>query len=130
MLRLLDTDVMVDLFRRYPPALRWMEAQFSAKDFALPGLVYLELIQGCRNKAEIIELHRRLQGYAIYWPSEDDMERSILDYSEVHLRHRLDIVDTLIAECAVGLGAILCTFNQKHFKAIPELKMEQPYERE
>jgi predicted nucleic acid-binding protein len=129
MLRLLDTDVMVDLFRRYPPAIRWMESQVSMKDFALPGLVYLELIAGCRNKAETMDLHRWLRGYAIYWPSDDDMERSLLDFSEVHLTHRLDIVDTLIAECAVGRGAILCTFNQKHFKAIPDLKTEQPYER-
>ena len=48
---LLDTDVMIDLLRQYPPASAWLAAH-SSEELILPGFVVLELIQGCRNKKE------------------------------------------------------------------------------
>ena len=47
---LLDTDVMVDLLREYPPALEWITAH--GEQIVLPGYVVMELIQGCKNKSE------------------------------------------------------------------------------
>ena len=41
----------------------------------------------------------------------------------------LGLVDSLIAATAVGLGAILCTFNVKHFRVVAGLQMQQPYKR-
>ncbi len=37
------------------------------------------------------------------------------------------LIDSLIAATAIGQGATLCTFNTKHFAAIPGLVTEQPY---
>ena len=36
---------------------------------------------------------------------------------------------SLIAACATGLSATLCTFNAKHYRIVPDLKIEQPYDR-
>ena len=41
---LLDTDVMIDLVRQYPPALAWLTAK-GDEEIVLPGFVVLELIQ-------------------------------------------------------------------------------------
>jgi predicted nucleic acid-binding protein len=38
-------------------------------------------------------------------------------------------MDSLIAACAVGLSAELCTFNTKHYRMVPGLKTVQPYTR-
>ncbi|HUT56169.1 MAG TPA: PIN domain-containing protein [bacterium] len=129
-MRFLDSDVMVDLLRRHPPAVAWMQSLPADEPLGLPGFVALELIAGCRNKAELHELRRLLERHEIYWPREDDLDRALEDYSAIRLMHQLDILDLLIGECAIGHGAILCTFNQRHFRAVPRLKTEKPYERE
>ena len=48
---LLDTDVMIDLLRKYPPAVAWL-GSIGEEEVVLPGFVVMELIQGCRNKVE------------------------------------------------------------------------------
>lgn len=41
----------------------------------------------------------------------------------------LGLLDSLIAETAVGLGAQLATFNAKHYQAVSALRILQPYAR-
>jgi len=41
-------------------------------------------------------------------------------------RHKVGLIDALIAACAVGRNATLCTFNVKHYQIIPGLSLEQP----
>lgn len=48
---LLDTDIMIDLLRRFPPAVTWLSS-LGATDLVVPGYVVMELIQGCRNRSE------------------------------------------------------------------------------
>src|SRR5947209_8497797 len=64
-LMLLDTDVMGDVLRNYPPALVWM-ASMASSAAALPGLVALELLQGCTNLTEQRRVERELQRFALY----------------------------------------------------------------
>jgi predicted nucleic acid-binding protein len=61
---LLDTDVMIDLLRRYPPAVARLES-LGNEEILLPGFVVMELLQGCRNKAEREKLAKELQPYAV-----------------------------------------------------------------
>jgi predicted nucleic acid-binding protein len=55
---LLDSDVMIDILRNYPPALEWFDALDENEEIALPGYVLMDLIQGCRNKAHLYGLSR------------------------------------------------------------------------
>ena len=126
-MRLLDTDVMVDLLRDYPPALNWLSSQAQAP--GLPGLVLIELLTGCRSKAEMNRLLRLLEPFQLYWPTDQDCRRAVSDLVKGHLTHNLGAFEALIGECTVGLSATLCTFNQKHFRAIPNLVLEKPYPR-
>jgi predicted nucleic acid-binding protein len=48
---ILDSDVMIDLLRQYPPAVAWLKS-LGDEEIVLPGFVVMELIQGCSNKAE------------------------------------------------------------------------------
>jgi predicted nucleic acid-binding protein len=116
---------MVDLRRQYPPALVWFAQLAEAP--GLPGFVVMEPIAGCRDGAEIRAVRRSVAPFRIYWPTTDDCDRALATYARAHLTHRLDLLDAIIGECAVGLSAILCTFNVKHYRAIPRLQTEQPY---
>jgi predicted nucleic acid-binding protein len=55
---LMDTDVMVDIHRGFPPAVAWLGSLRTAP-VALPGLVAMELLQGCLNAAD----QRRIEAF-------------------------------------------------------------------
>jgi predicted nucleic acid-binding protein len=54
----MDSDVMVDLLRQYPPAVKWFNTLADKEEVTLPGYVVMELLQGCRNKIEQKRLQR------------------------------------------------------------------------
>lgn len=124
----LDTDVMIDILRQYPPAVAWLGSQ-GDKQVILPGFVVMELLQGCRNKAEQERVEKALENYAVAWPSSEVCEQALSVFSHYHLGHGLGILDALIGQMAVALRLPLCTFNQKHYAAIPDLESLQPYEK-
>ena len=125
---LLDTDVMVDVLRRYPPALDWL-ASLGAEPIGLPGLAAMELLQGCRNQAEQQRAERLLRQFPLHWPDRDDCARAFDDFSAYHLSHGLGLLDALIAETAIGVNEELATFNTKHYNIVSALQVIQPYER-
>ncbi len=57
---LVDTDVMIDIFREYSPAIVWLHS-LGNEEINLPGFVAMELIQGCRNKVELEKIERELE---------------------------------------------------------------------
>jgi predicted nucleic acid-binding protein len=126
-MRLLDTDVLVDLRRGYPPALAWFA--HLADEPGVPGFVMLALMEGCRNPREMRALQRDAAPWNIVWPSAADLQRTLVTFPRGYLQHNMGLVDVLIAECAVGLRATLCTFNGRYFRAVPHLVIEQPYRR-
>jgi predicted nucleic acid-binding protein len=126
---LVDTDVMIDVMRRHGPAVAWL-GSLGAEEIGIPGLVAMELLQGCRNREEQNQLERLLRPYQRYWPSQADCARAFDDFAAYHLSHDLGILDALVAETAVGLNTQLATFNTKHYGVVPNAQIVQPYERE
>src|SRR6266508_6967141 len=121
---LLDTDIMIDVLRRHPPALAWLTSLGTAQ-LALPGYVVMELIQGCRNKAEQDQLERALTAYQIVWPSAVACDAALASFSQHRLSHSLGIIDALIGHTAIESSAPLHTFNQKHYDPIMGLTTVQ-----
>jgi predicted nucleic acid-binding protein len=126
---LLDTDVMIDLLRQYPPAVAWLDS-LGEEEIVLPGFVIMELMQGCRNKQEQEKMEADLAAYSVAWPSPATCDAASSVFAQYHLSHGLGILDALIGQMAVALHVPLHTFNQKHYVAIPQLITIQPYEKE
>lgn len=125
---ILDTDVMIDLLRHYPPAVKWLES-LGDEEIILPGFVVMEVIQGCHNRAEQQRLERELRAYGVVWPSPEACKVALSNFARSHLSHGLGILDALIGQIAVELDLPLYTFNQMHYAAIAGLRTVQPYER-
>ncbi len=125
---ILDTDVMIDLLRQYRPALEWLQS-LGEEEIILPGLVVMELIQGCKNRAEQDKLEKELCAYDVAWLLPETCNGALSVFSRYHLSSGLGILDTLIGQMAVGLNLPLYTFNQKHYADIPNLKTVQPYKK-
>lgn len=125
-MKFVDTDIMVDVLRGYPPALAWLRS-LGKEEIGLCGIVVMELLQGCTNQQEVLALEKFLTNYTVYWPTSADCYRALNDLSSRYLSHGLRMLDALIGECAVGLAVPLHTFNKKHFSAISSLKIVEPY---
>lgn len=125
---LLDTDVMVDILRGFDSAVQWLET-LDDQEIGVPGLVAMELIQGCQNAREQKQLEKILAAYQLYWPDSDDCNRALKSFSDHYLSDNIGLLDALIAETAIGLNADLATFNVKHYRVIKRLQVVQPYKR-
>jgi tRNA(fMet)-specific endonuclease VapC len=123
---LLDTDVMVDILRGYEPARKWLE---TVQEIGVPGLVVMELIQGCQNAKEQRLLEKSLSEYRLCWPNEEDSNRALKSFLSHRLSDNIGLLDALIAETAIGIHAELATFNIKHYRVLRGLKTLQPYEK-
>ena len=126
-MRLLDTDVLVDDVRGFPPALRWLAS--LTEQPKISGIVLMELVEGCANKLEMLRVQKMVEPYVLCWPAPSDNQNALTILIQARLSHHIGLQDALIAATALGLGATLCTFNTKHFSAVPGLITEQPYER-
>jgi len=124
---LLDTDVIIDVQRGHPQALAWFASLTELP--AVPGFVVMELVQDARNAGEVSQALKLVAPLRIVWPTQTDCTRALSDFAAYHLSHGLGLLDALIATCAVGLSARLCTFNVKHYQVVPGLLTVQPYTR-
>lgn len=124
---LLDSDILIDVQRGHPPAVAWFTSLTELP--SIPGFVVMELIQDAQNARQVRKALKLVAPLPIVWPTEADCNRALADFTAYHLSHRLGLLDSLIAACAIGLSATLCTFNVKHYRVVPGLHTEQPYPR-
>ena len=124
--RVLDTDILIDVGRNYLPANQWITSQ-DITQFAVPGFVILELLQGCRNKREMQRSLRLISLFTVVWPDAAACDVAMGLCARYFLSHSLAPFDALIAATALSMDATLCTFNVKHFRPISKLQVEQPY---
>ena len=124
---LLDTDILIDVQRHHPPAVAWFST--LAELPSVPGFVVMELIQDASDAAQVRAATRLVAPLPVAWPSPADCREALADFQILHLSHRIGLIDALIAATARGLDADLCTFNLRHYRAVPRLRTIQPYVR-
>jgi predicted nucleic acid-binding protein len=76
---LLDTDVMVDFLRGHAPAVAWLLG--LPPPIGLPGLVAMELVQGCSNLTEQQRVEKELQRFTWHWPTLGDCQLAYQDFA-------------------------------------------------
>ncbi len=89
----------------------------------------MELVQGAQNAQQVWQVLKLVAPLPVIWPTEADCERALADFTMYHLSHSLGLLDAVIASCVIGLAAVLCTFNVKHYQVIPGLTIARPYVR-
>ncbi|MCA9946638.1 MAG: type II toxin-antitoxin system VapC family toxin [Anaerolineales bacterium] len=117
---------MIDLLRQHRPAVAWLDS-LGEEEIILPGFVVMELLQGCRNKAEQSQVEQVLTGFETVWPLPETCEAALEVFADNHLSHGVGLLDALIGQTAVTLNLPLHTFNRKHYAAIPGLVTVAPY---
>ena len=128
MIALVDTDVLIDILRGTPAAHAWLTSM-PATTFAIPGVVAMELLIGCRNQAELRRVQQFLNTFTIAWTETVECVRAYELLATHRLTSGLSIPDCLVAAMALVRSATLYTFNLRHFRVIAGLDVQEPYAR-
>ncbi len=120
---LVDTDVLIWHLRDYPQATRRLDALGA---LALSAVSYLELLQGMRNKGELLAVKKMFeQRLARLLPVTEAITLHAIALMEsLTLSHGLQMGDAIIAATAIEHRPPVLTANFKHFSAVGALKIE------
>lgn len=119
---LVDTDVLIDFLRGYPPAVRWMEDLESAPMVSVISLA--ELRAGMR-RGEEGPLERLFDAMVVV-DVDAEAARCAGDFRrEFGPGHGTGLADALIAAAAITTDARLVTLNVRHYPMIEGLEL--PY---
>ena len=119
---LLDTDILIWVFRGNPKAARLVD---RVEDRHISVVSYMELVQGARDRRELRAIKSFLSeyGFQIMPLSENIGHRASIYVEEYGLSLALRVADALIAATAVENNQPLCSGNRKHYKPIKELDL-------
>jgi len=120
---LVDTDVLIWHLRGYPQATRRLVELGS---LTLSAISYLELLQGMRNKAELVAVKKMLdKRSARLLPVTEAITLRATELMEsLTLSHGLQMGDALIAATAIEHQLPVLTANVRHFGAVQGLIVE------
>lgn len=115
-----DTDVMIWAFRGNAKALDAIDA---SAERSISSVTYMELLQGVRNKKEMISMKRFLStlGFSVLPVTANISSRAVAIMEDTALKSDLGVCDALIFATALDTGDTLLSGNAKHFKEVPLL---------
>lgn len=116
---LIDTDVLVDYLREFPPAVEYLESR--TEDLSTSVLVVSELYAGVRDGTERAALGSVLSLFEVIPLDVELAERGGILRRDYGPRHGTGLADALIAATSQRTGADLVTLNAKHFPMLPNV---------
>jgi predicted nucleic acid-binding protein len=121
---LVDTDVLIWHLRGYPKATQRLD---QLPKLILSAVTYLELVQGMRNRSELLALQKSLaMRQAERLPLTPAItERAIVLMETLALSHGIQLGDALIAATGLEHRLTVLTANAKHFSAVKDLQLER-----
>ena len=119
----IDSDVLVWLTRGHVGAAQRL---YAIPRWQISVVSYIELAQGCRDKADLARLKKGLAARHTEVLSLNAAigERASALIDQLALSHGMRLADALIAATAIESGATLLSANAKHFGAIDGLSLE------
>ena len=120
---LIDSDVLVWLTRGHVSA---AERLHAIDVWRISAVTYIELAQGCRDKADLARLKKGLAArnaeIVPITPAISQRAAELID--ALALSHGMRLADALIGATAIEIKATLITANVKHFGAVEGLAIE------
>jgi predicted nucleic acid-binding protein len=121
---LVDSDVLIWHLRGLPRATQRLD---RLPQLRISAITYLELLQGMRNRAELLAVQKSLalRNTERLPVTPEITERATALMETLSLSHGLGMGDALIAATALEHGLPLITCNVKHFGPIEGLTIER-----
>ena len=117
-----DSDVLIWYTRRDAEATAWIN---SAPHRTTSVVCLMEVLQGCRSRAEMSGVHATFHGLGFQvLPLSESIGEKALTLIEEHAHaDGLHVTDALIAATAIEAGEALATSNLRHFRAVRSLEV-------
>ncbi|MBL6985953.1 MAG: type II toxin-antitoxin system VapC family toxin [Methylobacter sp.] len=121
---LVDTDVLIWYLKGNNHAKQEIEV---LSGFFISVVTYIELVQGMRNKKELIALRRALRFWnaKVLYLSEDISAKAMFYVEQYYLSHSMQLADALISATAVANGLDLFTGNIKHYRVLKDISIKE-----
>ena len=119
---LIDTDVIIWYMRGNEKAKKLITSSIG---FHISVVTYMELVQGMKNKTELLALRKamRLWKTNIVYIDHEISSKAMFYVEQHYLSNALELADALIAATSVSTGLPLATGNYKHYKVFKELDL-------
>ncbi len=120
---IVDTDVLIWYLRGNQKAKAIIEGFAS---FSISVVTYMELVQGMRNKHELVALRRALRDWnaEILYINEEISSKAMFLVERHYLSDSMRMADALLASTALANGLPIMTANDKHYKVVKQLEVK------
>ncbi len=123
---IVDTTVIIHLFRKNPAAHAWMKAQTSR--LSVTPMTWMEVIYGASGKSGQATSLALLDRFEMIYPDQADMDWAMNALRTYRLSHGVTILDCLIASVVHRLQVPIYTQNVKDFLIVlPKSLVIKPY---
>jgi len=122
-LTVIDTDILIDAALHVREAVDYLAALESQSQLAISVITHMELLVGCRNKAELRSADHFLLRFRVLKLNEPVCDAALGILRQYRLSHGLAIPDALIAATAMVLGQPLASKNQRDYRFINGLQL-------
>jgi predicted nucleic acid-binding protein len=109
-LAILDTTVVLHIFRKYPPAVAWFR---SSQTFAVVSTTWMEVMVGVSSKRAMQDTLNLLNNFQLFYLTDDDQQWAQNQLQQLRFSHHVTTNDCLIASVAHRLQIPLYTHNLK-----------------
>lgn len=119
---LIDTDVIIFYMRGNEKAKKLITNSIG---FHISVVTYMELVQGMRNKAELLALRKAMRTWktSVIYIDHEISSKAMFYVEQHYLSNALELADALIAATSVATGIPFVTGNYKHYKVVKELDL-------
>ena len=122
---LIDTDILIDVTNDDETAKSRLIAESRNYTLCVSVVTIMELVIGCRNKAEQQALNKFMAQFEVK-PITESISTQTLELIETYaLSHGLLIPDALIGATALSHSIGLLSKNQRDYRFIPDLNLFQ-----
>ncbi|MFY8001280.1 MAG: type II toxin-antitoxin system VapC family toxin [Candidatus Kapaibacteriota bacterium] len=122
-LTLVDTDVLIDASHAIRDAQNALEVLQKEGLLAISTMTEMELLVGCRNKAELAALDNLLSELLIIPFTPAISKQALTLLRQYRLSHGLRNADALIAATALHHALPLLSKNQRDYRFIDDLNL-------
>ncbi|MGZ8191867.1 MAG: PIN domain-containing protein [Methylococcaceae bacterium] len=121
---LVDTDVLIWYLKGNDNARQEIN---GLSEFFISVVTYMELVQGLRNKQELIALRRalRIWNTNVLYISEDISAKALFYVEQYYLSHSMQLADALISATVVANGLELLTGNAKYYRVLKDISIRE-----
>ncbi len=117
-----DTNIFIAIFKGDAK----LKTLIESSDSTINTVVYLELIQGAKDKAEIDKIEKYLIQFELIHFDKAVSQKAIELVRNYSKSHGLMLPDAVIAATCLENDLTLITFNVKDFRFINGLKLLTP----